>query len=542
MKKSYLLLPLVCITLAAYPQKKADRKTLTNLQSHVTYLSSDKLEGRRTGTAGEQLAATYIAEQMKLAGLSPKGTEGYLQTFIVREGRGPGAKTHLSVNNQKFLSGEDFLPLPFSATKAAKGEVLPGVNEVDNVWLINVKEWEDGGNPHALPKENYIKKAKEAKENGASGVLFYNGPEEPNTVAKWLDEKTGETLTIPAVWAGEKASKLLNSDNAAGFRVDMEVDFKPVKRTGTNVVGYADNGANTTVVIGAHYDHLGYGEDHNSLAPNDKAVHNGADDNASGTAAMLELGRLLKASKLKKNNYLLIAFSGEELGLFGSKYFSESNIIPLKDVNYMVNMDMVGRLTDEKGLQIGGIGTSPAWGEILKKSLPSSLKVHYDSSGTGPSDHTSFYRKDIPVLFLFTGTHTDYHKPSDDADKINYNGQLTVLKLVYDIVEQTNGREKLAFTKTREMQMGTSTRFSVTLGIMPDYTFSKGGLRVDGVSDGRPAQKAGMQTGDVIIQLGETAVSDVETYMAALSKFKKGDKTTVKVKRGNDEKVFDVTF
>lgn len=542
MKKSYLLLPLVCITLAAYPQKKADRKTLTNLQTHVTYLSSDKLEGRRTGTAGEQLAATYIAGQMKLAGLSPKGTDGYLQTFTVREGRDPGVKTHLSVNDQKLTSGEDFLPLPFSATKAAKGEVLPGVNEVDNVWLINVKDWEDGGNPHALPKENYIKKAKEAKENGASGVLFYNGPEETNTVAKWLDEAPGETLTIPAVWAGEKTSKLLSADDANGFRIDMEVDFKPVKRTGTNVVGYADNGANTTVVIGAHYDHLGYGEDHNSLAPNDKAIHNGADDNASGTAAMLELGRLLKASKLKNNNYLLIAFSGEELGLFGSKYFSESNIIPLKDVNYMVNMDMVGRLTDEKGLQIGGIGTSPAWGEILKKSLPSSLKVHYDSSGTGPSDHTSFYRKDIPVLFLFTGTHTDYHKPSDDADKINYNGQLTVLKLVYDIVEQTNGREKLAFTKTREMQMGTSTRFSVTLGIMPDYTFSKGGLRVDGVSDGKPAQKAGMQTGDVIVQLGETAVSDVETYMAALSKFKKGDKTTVKVKRGNDEKVFDVTF
>lgn len=542
MKKSYLLLPLVCITLAAYPQKKADRKTLANLQTHVSYLSSDKLEGRRTGTAGEQLAATYIAGQMKLAGLSPKGTDGYLQTFIVREGRDPGAKTRLSVNDQKLTSGEDFLPLPFSATKAAKGEVLPGVNEVDNVWLINVKEWEDGGNPHTLPKENYIKKAKEAKENGASGVLFYNGPEETNTIAKWLDEKPGETLSIPAVWAGEKTSKLLSADDANGFQIDMEVDFKPVKRTGTNVVGYADNGANTTVVIGAHYDHLGYGEDHNSLAPNNKAIHNGADDNASGTAAMLELGRLLKASKLKNNNYLLIAFSGEELGLFGSKYFSESNIIPLKDVNYMVNMDMVGRLTDEKGLQIGGIGTSPAWGEILKKSLPSSLKVHYDSSGSGPSDHTSFYRKDIPVLFLFTGTHADYHKPSDDADKINYNGQLTVLKLVYEIVEQTNGRERLAFAKTREMQMGTSTRFSVTLGIMPDYTFSKGGLRVDGVSDGRPAQKAGMQTGDVIVQLGETAVSDVETYMAALSKFKKGDKTTVKVKRGNDEKVFDVTF
>lgn len=542
MKKSYLLLPLVCAALAAYPQKKADRKTLTNLQAHVSYLASDKLEGRRTGTAGEQLAAAYIAEQMKAAGLSPKGSEGYLQTFTVREGRDPGDKARLSVNSQPLTPGEDFLPLPFSAAKAAKGEVLPGVNEVDNIWLINVRDWEDGGNPHALSQDNYIKKAKEAKENGASGVVFYNGPEEPRTVRKWLDEKTAETLSIPAVWACEKTSKMLSADDANGFQLDMQVDFKPVKRTGTNVVGYVDNGAATTVVIGAHYDHLGHGEDHNSLAPNDQAIHNGADDNASGTAAMLELGRLLKASRLKNNNYLLIAFSGEELGLFGSKYFSESNLIPLKDVNYMVNMDMVGRLNNEKGLQIGGIGTSPAWGEILKKSLPSSLKVQYDSSGTGPSDHTSFYRKDIPVLFLFTGTHADYHKPSDDADKINYNGQLTVLKLVYDVVEQANGKGRLAFTKTREMQMGGSTRFSVTLGIMPDYTYSKGGLRVDGVSDGKPAQKAGMQTGDVIVQLGETTVSDIETYMTALSKFKKGDKTTVKVKRGNAEKVFDVTF
>lgn len=541
-KKTYLLLPLVCITLAAYPQKKADRKTLTNLQTHVAYLSSDKLEGRRTGTAGEQLAAAYIAEQMKAAGLAPKGSDGYLQTFTVRDGRDPGAKTRLSINSQPLAAGEDFLPLPFSATKAAKGEVLPGVNEVDNVWLINVKDWEDGGNPHALSRDNYIKKAKEAKENGASGVVFYNGPEEARTVAKWLDEKSAETLAIPAIWAGEKTSKLLSADDANGFQVDMEVDFKPAKRTGTNVIGYADNNAATTVVIGAHYDHLGYGEDRNSLAPGEKAIHNGADDNASGTAAMLELGRLLNASKLKNNNYLLIAFSGEELGLFGSKYFSESDLIPLKDVNYMVNMDMVGRLNDEKGLQIGGIGTSPAWGEILKKSLPASLKVQYDSSGTGPSDHTSFYRKDIPVLFLFTGTHADYHKPSDDADKINYNGQLTVLKLVYDIVEQTNGRERLAFTKTREMQMGSSTRFTVTLGIMPDYTYSKGGLRVDGVSEGKPAKKAGMQTGDVIVQLGEMPVSDVETYMTALSKFKKGDKTTVKIKRGEAEKVFDITF
>ncbi|WP_157986396.1 M20/M25/M40 family metallo-hydrolase [Chitinophaga alhagiae] len=537
MKKIYLLCPLVCLTLAAYPQRKADRKTISNLQLHVNYLASDKLEGRRTGTPGEQLAAAYIAEQMKAAGLSPRGSEGYLQVFTVREGKEAGPKTRLLVNQQP-QAADRFIPLPFSAEKAAKGEVLPGVNDLDNVWLIDVKTAEDM-NPHA-PMEFYIKKTKEAKQNGATGVIFFNGPENTREVTRWLDEKTSPQ-PIPALWAGPELSKTFSADDANGFQVDFEVDFKPSKRTGTNVVGYIDNGAPATVVLGAHYDHLGYGEDHNSMAPSEKAIHNGADDNASGTAALLELGRLLKSSGLKKNNYVLVAFSGEELGLFGSKYFVENGGIAAKDMNYMVNMDMVGRLTDDKGLQIGGIGTSPAWGPILKSTVPSSIKVSYDSSGTGPSDHTSFYRKDVPVLFFFTGTHTDYHKPGDDAAKINYDGSLKIVKLVYNIVEKTNGQQKLAFSKTRERQM-SNTRFSVTLGIMPDYTFSQGGVRVEAVSDGKPAQKAGIAPGDVIFQLGSNAVSDVESYMGALSAFKAGDSTTVKVKRGKEEKVFDIHF
>lgn len=506
----------------------------------MAYLASDKLEGRRTGSPGEQLAASYIAEQMKLAGLSPKGEAGYLQTFTVREGKEPGPKTKFNINHQA-INPEHYRPLPFSAVKAAKGEVLPGVNEMDNVWLDNVKTWDDKVSPHASPMELYIKKTKEAKKNGATGIVFYNGPEEFSAVTRWMDEKA-ETLPIPAIWVGPEASKTLSAEDANGFQIEMLVDFKESKRTGTNVVGYIDNGAANTVVIGAHYDHLGMGEDHNSLAPNERSIHNGADDNASGTAALLELGRLLKASKLKNNNYLLIAFSGEELGLFGSKYFTENSTIDIRSVNYMVNMDMVGRLNNEKGLQIGGIGTSPAWTAILKSSLPSGLKVSYDSSGTGPSDHTSFYRKDIPVLFFFTGTHADYHKPSDDADKINYEGGLTIVKTVYEIIEKTNAQPRLAFTKTREMQMGRSTRFTVTLGIMPDYTYNKGGVRVDGVSDGKPASKAGLATGDVIIQLGSMPVADVETYMGALSTFKAGDQTTVKVKRGKEEKVFDIRF
>ena len=316
------------------------------------------------------------------------------------------------------------------------------------------------------------------------------------------------------------------------------------KREGHNIVGYIDNHSNSTVILGAHYDHLGYGEDGNSmLRTGEKLIHNGADDNASGTSALIELAGMLSKSKAKTNNYLFIAFSGEELGLFGSKFFTEHPTVDLKSTNYMINMDMVGRLNDSsKVLTIGGYGTSPIWSTALyfKKDLPFSIKI--DSSGTGPSDHTSFYRKDIPVLFFFTGLHADYHKPTDDADKINYIGELEVVKYIYGLVGVLDTKGKLSFLKTREQSTGSSTRFSVTMGIMPDYTFSGTGVRVDGVSDGRPAQKAGLQIGDIVIQLGDYPVNSLDNYMQALGKFKKGDSTRVKVKRGTEEKVFNITF
>ena len=519
-------------------QKKADRKTLENLQAHVTYLSSDKLEGRRTGTPGEKLAAEYIADQMQKAGLAPKGDNGYLQTFTVREGKEVGEATRLNVNNDTFTPGEQFLPLPFSAEKAAKGEVLPDVKEPDNIWLIDVQDMEL--NPHAPALPQYQQKAAEAAKEGATGVIFFNGKEDIHSVEKWLDESP-KKLSIPALWVNGAISKKLKSDDANGFQINLEVAFKEAKRTGTNVIGYIDNGAPKTIILGAHYDHLGYGEDHNSLSTGEKAVHNGADDNASGTAALLELGRQLKSGRFKNNNFILVAFSGEELGLFGSKYFTAHAPISLAQANFMINMDMVGRLDAAKGLQVGGIGTSPLWTAILEQSSSAGLKLSYDSSGVGPSDHTSFYRAQIPVLFFFTGTHSDYHKPTDDADKINYTGELSVIKLIYRIIEKANIQEKLAFTPTREPQV-SSARFSVTLGIMPDYTYKQEGVRVDGISDGKPAQKAGLAAGDVIVQLGKQSVANLDGYMQALSTYKKGDKTTVTVKRGTKQQTFNIQF
>lgn len=205
-------------------------------------------------------------------------------------------------------------------------------------------------------------------------------------------------------------------------------------------------------------------------------------------------------------------------------------------------MDMIGRLRDSThGLSIGGYGTSPEWGELFLKK-DKYFNLSFDSSGTGPSDHTSFYRKDIPVLFFFTGTHSDYHKPTDDADKVNYSGELKVVKFIYSVIEKTNKNDKLVFTKTRETQMSAGRSFKVTLGIMPDYTYSGQGVRADGVTAGRPAQKAGIIAGDIITQLGDYKITDMQTYMETLNKFKKGDAAKVKVKRGNEEMIFEVIF
>jgi Zn-dependent M28 family amino/carboxypeptidase len=272
------------------------------------------------------------------------------------------------------------------------------------------------------------------------------------------------------------------------------------------------------------------------------AIHNGADDNASGTAALLEIARRLKNSGDKNNNYLFIAFSGEEKGLLGSNYFIKHPTINLKRVNYMINMDMVGRLKpDEKTLIVGGTGTSPAWKTVLD-TVMNGIKIKQTESGVGPSDHTSFYLDSIPVLHFFSGTHSDYHKPSDDEALINYDGEVDIIKIILATIDKLNSSGKIAFNKTKDDSNEDAPRFKVTLGVIPDYAYEGEGMRIDGVSDGRPASKAGLQKGDVVIQLGEHPVTDMTSYMKALGKFSKGETTKVKVKRGNEVVEKDITF
>lgn len=311
-----------------------------------------------------------------------------------------------------------------------------------------------------------------------------------------------------------------------------------------NIIGFLDNNAAQTIVIGAHFDHLGTGDQGSSLDANPSGkIHNGADDNASGVAGVLELARYFQSNKVKEpNNFLFMCFSGEELGLHGSKYFTEHPTIDLTKVNYMINLDMVGRFEKDKGLSVSGSGTSPVWESLLKNFSSDKMLIKTDSSGVGPSDHTSFYLKNIPVLHFFTGSHSDYHKPSDDADKINYAGEVDVLNLIVNLVNAQETQPKLAFLTTKSKSMGGTRSFKVTMGVMPSYSSSEEGLKVDGVTEGKPAQKAGILTGDVIKQIGELTIKDIQSYMEALGKFEKGQTVPVKVKRGEEIVILNVTF
>ncbi|MEP0262520.1 M28 family peptidase [Dokdonia sp.] len=384
------------------------------IENDVTFLASDDLQGRETGTDGELKAAHYIKERFASIGLSPKGNEdAFFQTFT------------------------------FAPKNDPHGEVR-------------------------------------FRESGNDSLI-----------------------------------------------------------TGTNVVGYLDNKSLNTIVIGAHYDHLGMGGE-GSLHREGAAVHNGADDNASGVAVMLQLAQRLQEDSYKSNNYLFIAFSGEEMGLLGSNFFTKNATIPLSEVNYMINMDMVGRLNEEKAIAVHGTGTSPIFPQIIF-SVNTDFKIAEHKSGVGPSDHTSFYLNDIPVLHLFTGQHDDYHKPGDDSEKLNYEGMRMIEEYILRIIEELDNNGKLVFTKTKD-ESASVPSFKVGLGVVPDYLFSGKGMRIDGVSEGRAAQNAGLEKGDVVIKMGDSIVVDMMSYMRALSAYDVGDETTIIVDRKGEELIKEVLF
>lgn len=313
--------------------------------------------------------------------------------------------------------------------------------------------------------------------------------------------------------------------------------------TGTNVVGLVEGRKPklAPLVIGAHYDHWGWGGEGSLYRGKDSMIHNGADDNASGVAAILELAKVLQSKRLKRS-VLVVAFSGEEQGLWGSNDLAKKlAMLPSKPAA-MINMDMVGRLNPSRQLALYGVGTSPAWPQALAATgAAERFRLKIDSSGVGPSDHTSFYLTDVPVLHLFTGQHADYHMPSDDAHLINFDGLAEVVDLVEALLRNLDSRSTIPFTKTKS-SASDAPRFKVTLGVVPDYLFDGQGMRIDGTTEGRPAARAGLQRGDVVVALGPHTVTNMTGYMEALAKFEPGAETTVTVMRNGEELTLSLKF
>jgi len=308
---------------------------------------------------------------------------------------------------------------------------------------------------------------------------------------------------------------------------------------GQNVLGLINNGAKYTGVIGAHYDHLGYGKE-GSLYVGEPAIHNGADDNASGVAGMLRLAEKLIADPDSSMNYLFIGFSGEEKGLWGSNYFVKHPTVSLDQVNYMINMDMIGRLNDDRQLAIYGTGTSPTWARAMKEGYDD-FKIKEEKSGVGPTDHTSFYLENLPVLQFFTGQHADYHKPTDDAHLINYEGIVDITDYILEIIEFVEPRGKLTFSKTKD-ESSVTPNFKVTLGVIPDYLYDGKGMRLDGVKEDRPAANAKLVKGDIIIKMGDMDIVDMMSYMQALGKHEKGQTIDIVIRRDGKELTRSLTF
>ena len=534
-----------------------------NLHKHLEYLASDKLHGRLTGTKYERMAGDYIAKQFETIGLLPMQymqnsapmpfDTRWFQTFEFSKGLSYGKDNSFKVNDTKYKLEKDYYPVPYSAEGTLSGDFVDvgyGINDPKSgmntyegmknlegkIFLINLSNPE-GGDSKKYAEMDWRARLEMAKQYKPAGIIFYNS-KDPLNLAAFKKFNNIQRENIVMIHTTPEIVKNIISNK--GAKISINVNLENNKGEGRNVGGFIDNGKSTTIVIGAHYDHLGMGEMGNSLYSGKPAIHNGADDNASGVAALIELARIIKQNGPTNHNYLFIAFSGEELGLIGSKNFTSNPTIALDHVDYMLNMDMVGRL-DSMKLALSGTGTSPSWDSVISSVMPGKFKIKESPSGVGPSDHSSFYMKNIPVLHFFTGSHADYHKPSDDIDKINFPGMADVTNYIYAIVKQLDRHPKLVFVKTKD-DTATRVKFKVTLGIIPDYMYDKGGLRADGVSSGKPAEKAGMKAGDVIIKLGDYEVKDMGGYMSALSKFHKGDITEVTIIRDGKEMKLKVTF
>jgi len=557
--------------------------TRQELYDHLAYLASDSIKGRKPGTAGDKASADYIRNKFEELGLELICDDGY-QEFDVLTDVKIGDNNSFSVNGKNAELHEDFIPLSMSENSSVEsGICFAGYgfdikdekitwNDYENIqaegkWLMILTADPETENTESLytPYSDHRSKIITARDNKAAGVIFVEGHTiNPDDILEFIDNKEA-TSGLPVIQISRSlANIILESKNItieklenklmqSGKPNSMELDPKISVITDLlssrvktyNVVALL-NGSDKDlrkeyIVVGGHYDHLGMGgQGSGSRSPENKAVHNGADDNASGVATIIEIAeKVASLYKESKRSIIFAAFGAEEMGLLGSKYFVENPPVNLLSIKTMLNIDMVGRLREDRSLQIGGTGTALETEELLKTiNNDYDFKLALSSAGYGPSDHAAFYGKNIPVMFISTGAHLDYHTPADDIDRINFEGMTEIAKYISEICFSISKRDSSLSFQEAGPRTATSARqrFKVTLGIMPNFVSTdNNGLGVDFVTEGKPAHRGGMKKGDIIIAIDGMLVSNIYDYMARLTKLKAGQTISVEVLR-NEKK------
>ena len=579
-----LVLAAILLVAASTPVQQADS---TRYLGDIKSLASPDMEGRGAGTKGLIKAEHLIEKRYKHLGLQPAGTNGYAQPFNVVTGARLKSDNQVTVQSatekRELKINDDFVPFSFSSSAQISGPVVfagygatadefhyddyAGIDVKDKIVLVlryEPKGFGDKSGNHGLTQHSQlITKAINARNHGAKAIVVVNGKlgdGEEDLLTRFGSVSGPENVGIVMVqvkntvadsWfqsAGKSLKDIQDQINAstkpasealpASLQLSLHIDIETTRATVNNVLAWLPGQTDEYVIIGAHYDHLGRGN-FDSLAPSQIGqIHPGADDNASGTAGVLELARLLAPQKGQlKRSILFMDFTGEELGLLGSAEWVKNPTRPLAKAVAMLNMDMIGRIKGEK-VYIGGVGTGSSFKSMLEaaqKDAP--FKIEYSAGGYASSDHTSFVSKKIPVLFFFSGLHSDYHKPSDTWDKINAPSAARLLDLVGNVALQlANADVAPVFQVVAEEkpQSGSSgSGYGPYFGSIPDFGEIPNGVKFSDVKPNSPAAKAGLKAGDILIQFGDKPIKNLYDFTDALRRSKVGDVVEVKVLRDN---------
>jgi len=560
----------------------------------VKFLASKDLKGRGTGTPELEKAAAFIAAKFRSFGLEPIDGKSYYQAFNVTTNAKLGSGNRFAYDggmHVKLNFPDDFMPVNFSARAKMSGHVVfggygitapeynyddyQGIDVHGKIVMILRHEPQEYDEKSVFAGKVYTQhaqfwsKASNAKMHGAAGVILVNDhaahPGEADELDKFSGAAGPEDAGIPFVqvryeiaerWFAlahqdaDEIQKQIDQDlHPRSFAfpdsltVDANLDVERVVKTVHNVAGYLPGISDEYVVIGAHYDHLGLGEQF-SLAPSlVGTIHPGADDNASGTAGVIELARWFSTQPKQKRGILFLTFAGEELGLLGSSYYVNHPLLPLANDAAMINMDMIGRIREDR-VFIGGVGTGTTLKKLLDEATPKyGLHIDYSEAGYGSSDQTSFTTKQVPVLFFFSGLHADYHKPSDTWDKIDAPDAARLLRLVAEVSEDLReAPDRPQFVRVKEPEHAGDVAgsgsghsgYGPDFGSIPDFTEGIKGVRFADIREGSPAAKAGLKAGDVLIEFDGKRIENLYDFTYALRAKKPGDQVTVKVMRGSD--------